>query len=68
MKYLVRFKCMSARDLGLGALMALVAAVVLDKTGPAVGFNAFCVGILFGLALGIGIFALVAYGRGRLRG
>ncbi len=63
-----RLKFMSARDLGLGALMAFVAAVVLYTTGPAVGFNAFCVGILFGLSIGIGGFALRAYSRGRMRG
>jgi hypothetical protein len=66
-KYWVRLKYMSARDLGLGALMAFGAAIVLDETGPAVGFNAFCVGVLFGLAIGIGVFALGAFGRGRVR-
>ncbi len=68
MRFWARVRFMSARDLGLGALMALVAAVVLDKTGPAAGFNGFCVGILFGLSIGIGVFALGAYSRGRMRG
>jgi hypothetical protein len=59
---------MSARDLGIGALMALAAAVVLDKTGPSDGFNGFCVGMLFGLAIGVGLFALGAFQRERMRG
>lgn len=68
MKYWMRFKYMSSRELGLGAFMALVAAVLLDKTGPPAGLNAFCVGMLFGLAIGIGMFALGAFQRERTRG
>jgi hypothetical protein len=56
----------SARDLGISAGMALAAAVVLDKTSPPGG--EFFVGVLFGLGVGLGVFALGVWQRSRLSG
>ncbi len=61
-----RVRWASARDLGISALLALVGAVVLDKTGPPGG--EFFVGVLFGLGMGLGVFALGVWQRGRMRG
>jgi hypothetical protein len=61
-----KLKFASARDLGISAGLALVAAVVLDRTSPAGG--EFFVGVLFGLAVGLGVFALGVWQRGRARG
>jgi hypothetical protein len=63
-----RLRFASARDLGLAALFALGAAVMLDKVGPRGRYDDFFVGVLFGLGLGMGVFALGAYARSRTHG
>jgi hypothetical protein len=50
-------------ELAAAALMALLGALVLDKTGPAGG--EFFVGILFGLGVGLGVFSVAAWRRER---
>ncbi len=61
-----RLRFASPRDLGISAGLALAAAVVLDKTSPPGG--EFFVGMLFGLGVGLGVFALGVWQRGRMRG
>ncbi|GAC1314005.1 MAG: hypothetical protein NVS2B3_17590 [Vulcanimicrobiaceae bacterium] len=62
-----RIRFASARDLAFGALVALVAAIVLDKTTPR-GPGDFFVATLFGFAIGLGIMAFGVWQRARTRG
>jgi hypothetical protein len=63
MKRLTQVRCGAAWELALAALIALVAAVVLDRTGPRGG--EFFVGMLLGLGLGLAGFAYGAWRRER---
>lgn len=49
-------------------ILAVSAALVLERIGPDGGFNGFCAGLLFGLGVGIAIAAIAALARERLRG
>ncbi|MBD5655954.1 MAG: hypothetical protein IAI50_12350, partial [Candidatus Eremiobacteraeota bacterium] len=53
---------------GLAALLALVGAVLLDKVGSGSRYEDFFIGVLVGLGLGIGVFALGTYLRRRMHG
>ena len=63
MKRLTQVRCGAAWELALAALIAIVGAVVLEKTGPPGG--EFFVGMLLGLGLGLGGFAYGAWRRER---
>lgn len=63
--FVTRIRFASVRDLTISALIAMVAAIVLDRTTPRGG--EFFVGVLFGMAVGLGILALGVYQRNRLR-
>jgi len=56
----------SARDLAIGAILALVAAMVLDATSLR-GFGDVFVALSFGFAVGLGVMALLAWQRQRAR-
>lgn len=60
-----RCRFASPRQFATASCAALVAAICLDKIGPRGRFDDFFVGVLFGLGIGLGIFALAAYGRRR---
>jgi len=53
----------AAGELAIAALLALVGAVILEKTGPQ--GSEFFVGILFGLGVGLGVFSVAAWRRER---
>jgi len=57
-----RLRFASPGALALGAAMCLTAAVVLDRTDPRA---AFLTGLLFGLAVGLGVFAFAIWKRRR---
>lgn len=61
-----RLRFASPRDLSLCATLCLVGAVVLDRTTPR-GPGDFFVAVLFGMAIGLGVMALAALQRGRMR-
>ncbi|MBD5632947.1 MAG: hypothetical protein IAI49_00590 [Candidatus Eremiobacteraeota bacterium] len=56
----VRLRFASPAALGFSAAMALVAAVVMARIDPRASF---LTGILFGLAVGLGVFALAVWQR-----
>lgn len=62
-----RLRFASVRDLAVAAALALVAAIVLDRTTPR-GPGDFFVAVLFGLAIGLGVMALGVWQRTRMRG
>jgi hypothetical protein len=55
-----RLRFASPGTLAIGAVMCLVAAVVLDRIDPRASF---LTGLLFGLAVGLGVFALGTWQR-----
>jgi len=59
MGFFVRLRCASPKALALSALMALAAAVALERAGPRGG--EFFVAMLVGLGAGMAAMALVAY-------
>jgi hypothetical protein len=61
-----RLRFASPRELGFAALLALAAAIVLDRVGGA--RSGFCVGVLFGLGVGLGVMALGIWQRRSARG
>ncbi len=61
-----RLRFASVRDLGIGAILALVGAIVLDVTSPR-GFGDVFVAALFGFAVGLGVMSLLAWQRQRTR-
>jgi len=63
-----RLQTASCRALAAMGLVAVSTALVLERTGPDGGFNGFCVGLLFGLGVGITLAAIAALARERLRG
>lgn len=67
MNAFARLRFASVRDLALSAALALVAAIVLDRTTSR-GPGDFFVAVLFGLALGLGVMALGLWQRTRIRG
>jgi hypothetical protein len=56
----VRLRFASPGALGFSAAMAMVAAVALARIDPRAGF---LTGILFGLAVGLGLFAFAVWQR-----
>jgi thiol:disulfide interchange protein len=56
------------RDLALASSLPLLASIVLDKIGSRGRYENFFVGVLFGLGIGLAVFALGAYWRSRARG
>jgi len=62
-----RLQTASCRALALVGLVAVSASFVLQRTGPDGGFNGFCVGLLFGLGVGIALVAIAALARERMR-
>ena len=62
-----RLQTASCRALAVVGLVAVSASFVLQRTGPAGGFNGFCVGLLFGLGVGIALAAIAALARDRGR-
>ena len=62
-----RLQTASCRALAVVGLVAVSASFVLQRTGPDGGFNGFCVGLLFGLGVGIALVAIAALARERMR-
>jgi len=60
-----RLRFASTRHLAIGAMLPFVAAIVLDRTTPR-GPGDFFVAVLFGMAIGLGMVALVRW-RARIR-
>jgi len=63
-----RLQTASCRALAVVGLVSVSASLVLQRTGPDGGFNGFCVGLLFGLGVGIALAAIAALARERSRG
>ncbi|GAC1442552.1 MAG: hypothetical protein NVS2B8_15330 [Vulcanimicrobiaceae bacterium] len=63
---MTRVRFASVRDLTVGAILALVASVVLDRTSPR-GIGDIFVAVLFGFGIGLGLMALLAWQRRRVR-
>jgi hypothetical protein len=59
-----RLRFASPGTLAIGTAMCLVAAVVLDRIDPRASF---LTGLLFGMAVGLGIFAFGIWQRQRVR-
>lgn len=66
-KVFARLRFASVRETAIAAALALVAAIVLDRTTPR-GPGDFFVAVLFGLAIGLGVMALGIWQRARMRG
>ena len=59
-----RLRFASPGTLGLGAAICLVAAVVMDRIDPRAPF---LTGLLFGMAVGLGVFAFGVWQRRQVR-
>ncbi len=59
-----RLRFASPSAIAIGAVMCLVAAVVLDRIDPRASF---LTGLLFGMAVGLGVFAFGIWQRRQVR-